>query len=75
MAERDPANRTEGTCSAQSTQNSRLRQFAICFPILLAAGFGLLLAPFSRPAVNECTAVAVTVSAHLVSLFGGSIVR
>jgi exosortase H (IPTLxxWG-CTERM-specific) len=75
MANPTSANPTDGSIGAQPPHKSRarMRQFAITFPILLVAGFGLLLAPFSRPAINVFTSGLVAVSARLVSLCGGKI--
>ena len=48
-----------------------MRRFLIAFPICLAAGFALLLAPFSQPAVRVFTAGIVATCAKLVWLCGG----
>lgn len=55
---------------AQSLR-ARMRRFLIVFPVCLAAGFALLLAPFSQPAVTALTAVIVATCAKLVWLCGG----
>jgi exosortase H (IPTLxxWG-CTERM-specific) len=53
---------------------ARMRRFLIVFPICLAAGFALLLAPFTQAAVTAYTAGVVAVCARLVSLCGGQAV-
>jgi exosortase H (IPTLxxWG-CTERM-specific) len=50
---------------------SRLIRFLLTFLLFVAIGFGLLQAPFSRPAVNRFTAVLVSISAFLVRGLGG----
>jgi len=47
-------------------------RFLWSFPIYLAAGFGLLLAPFSRPFVDASTTILVKICAFAVRAFGGS---
>jgi exosortase H (IPTLxxWG-CTERM-specific) len=49
----------------------RMTRFAVLFPVWLLAGFGLLFAPFARPAIDRGTAGLVVVSAGLVRLLGG----
>jgi exosortase H (IPTLxxWG-CTERM-specific) len=61
----------EAPDSPAQTLRARMRRFLIVFPICLAAGFGLLLAPFSVPAVTAFTSGIVAVCAKLVSLCGG----
>lgn len=53
---------------------SQMARFLIVFVLCLAAGFGLLLAPFSQPAMERGTAGLVTVCGGLVHFFGGSVV-
>lgn len=48
-----------------------MRRFLIVFPICLAAGFALLLAPFSVSAVTAFTSGIVAICAKLVWLCGG----
>lgn len=49
-------------------------RFLCLFPVCLAIGFGLLWAPFTRPATDGFSAVLVKASAVLVNLFGGQAV-
>jgi len=46
-------------------------RFLVCFVILLVTGYGLLLAPFTQPAVVSATSTLVKVSAGCIRLFGG----
>jgi exosortase H (IPTLxxWG-CTERM-specific) len=48
-----------------------MRRFVVLFPAWLLAGFGLLFAPFTRPAIDRGTALLVELSALLVRLLGG----
>ena len=48
-----------------------MARFVILFPAWLLAGFGLLFAPFTRPAIDRGTAWLVQLSALLVRLLGG----
>ena len=48
-----------------------MTRFAVLFPVWLLAGFGLLFAPFMRPAIDRGTAWLVVASAFLVRLLGG----
>jgi exosortase H (IPTLxxWG-CTERM-specific) len=57
--------------SPAQTLRARMRRFLIVFPICLAVGFALLLAPFSQPAVTAFTAGIVAICAKLVGLCGG----
>jgi exosortase H (IPTLxxWG-CTERM-specific) len=50
---------------------SPMARFVVLFPGLLLAGFGLLFAPFTRPAIDRGTAWLVSLSALLVRLLGG----
>jgi exosortase H (IPTLxxWG-CTERM-specific) len=59
-----------GAASAQNLR-ARMRRFLIVFPICLAAGFALLLAPFSASAVTAFTSGVVFLCAKLVWLCGG----
>ena len=52
-------------------KKSRLVRFLLTFLFSAAIGFGLLQAPFCRPAVNGFTAILVDISAFLVRSFGG----
>ena len=56
---------------AAEAARSRMARFVILFPVWLLAGFGLLFAPFTRPAIDRGTAWLVEVSALLVRLLGG----
>jgi exosortase H (IPTLxxWG-CTERM-specific) len=56
------------------TLRVRMRRFLIVFPICLAAGFALLLAPFSQPAVTAFTVGVVGITAKMVALCGGQVV-
>ena len=56
---------------APAAVRSRMTRFAVLFPVWLLAGFGLLFAPFTQPAVHRGTASLVEVSAWLVRLLGG----
>ena len=47
------------------------RGFLVLFPVWLLAGFGLLFAPISRPAIDRGTAWLVALSALVVRLLGG----
>jgi len=47
-------------------------RFLWSFPVYLAVGFGLLLAPVSRPVVDGSTVILVKVCAFAVRVFGGS---
>src|SRR5215510_11520005 len=48
--------------------------FFAWFLVLLLVGFGLLVTPFSRVAVDTMTRFEVALSAFLVRLFGGNAV-
>jgi exosortase H (IPTLxxWG-CTERM-specific) len=61
----------ETPVSPAQTLRARMRRFLIVFPVCLAAGFGLLLAPFSASAVTAFTSGVVAICAKLVSLCGG----
>lgn len=50
---------------------SRMKRFVVLFPVWLLAGFGLLFAPFARPAIERGTVLLVEFTALLVRLFGG----
>ena len=57
--------------SAPGMSRSRMGRFVVLFPVWLLTGFGLLFAPFMRPAFDRGTAMLVTISALLVRIFGG----
>ena len=56
---------------AREAARSRMKRFVVLFPVWLLAGFGLLFAPFTRPAIDRGTGWLVEVSAWLVRLLGG----
>ncbi|HXB70247.1 MAG TPA: exosortase H [Candidatus Acidoferrales bacterium] len=56
---------------APEAARSSMVRFVVLFPVWLLAGFGLLFAPFARPAVDRGTALLVEVSALLVRVLGG----
>jgi exosortase H (IPTLxxWG-CTERM-specific) len=57
--------------SAMSGTPMRMGRFLLLFAVSLAVLFGLLLAPFTEPAVRSFTRGLVTVSAALIRFFGG----
>jgi exosortase H (IPTLxxWG-CTERM-specific) len=61
----------ETPANAAQTLRGRMKRFLIVFPICLGAGFALLLAPFSVPAVTAFTSGIVAICAKLVWLCGG----
>jgi exosortase H (IPTLxxWG-CTERM-specific) len=65
--------RNSGSAPGPSPEAARRRMahFAVLFPVWLLGGFGLLFAPFARPAIDRGTVWLVEVSALLVSLLGG----
>jgi exosortase H (IPTLxxWG-CTERM-specific) len=56
---------------APAAVRKRMTRFAVLFPVWLLAGFGLLFAPFARPAIAGGTVRLVELSAWLVRLLGG----
>jgi exosortase H (IPTLxxWG-CTERM-specific) len=49
----------------------QMLRFIACFVLCLVLGFGLLLAPFTQPAMGQGTIGEVKLCAGLVRLFGG----
>jgi len=56
---------------AQPGVEMRMGRFLLLFCVSLAVLFGLLLAPFTEPAIRSFTTGLVTVSAQLIRVFGG----
>jgi len=48
-----------------------LVRFLWIFPLVMIVGFGLLLAPFTQPAIEKATSVLVTVTAAAIRVCGG----
>jgi len=66
-----PRTRTPQTPPGTPGAQMRMGRFLLLFGISLAVLFGLLLAPFTQPAVTRFTTGLVVVSAALIRLFGG----
>lgn len=70
MAKRDKSAPASGEPAGQRGRSQMFR-FVACFSLCFLLGFGLLLAPFTQPAVTRGTADMVKLCAGLVRLFGG----
>src|ERR1035441_7451419 len=66
-----PEPETPPSSSAAPGAPMRMGRFLLLFGICLAVLFGLLLDPFTEPAVRTFTRALVTVSAVVIRLFGG----